>query len=163
MNNITEFMAADHRRLDSIFLKFRNMKTSDIDKAKRLFQDFMQGLQRHIVWEEKILFPVFEEKTGMRDGGPVFVMRMEHRHIREYLEQIHRKISAEDMQDIDAQEDGLFAVLSGHNHKEENMLYPCIDRETNEQERKDIISRMRDHTPEQQVRDTGHDQDQTGL
>lgn len=141
-------MAADHDRLDGIFAKFRNMKNSDIVRAKSLFHDFMQGLQRHIVWEEEILFPVFEEKTGMHDDGPVFVMRMEHCHIKDYLEQIYRKISADDMQDIDDQEDALFATLSGHNYKEENMLYPWIDKETSEHEREDIILRMKNYSLE---------------
>lgn len=141
-------MAKDHDRLDSIFAEFRGMRNTDMARAKTLFHDFMRGLQRHITWEEDILFPVFEDKTGMYDAGPVAVMRMEHCHIKNYLEQIHRKISTEDMQGIDDQEDALFAILAGHNNKEENVLYPWIDRETSEQKREDIISRMKNSSME---------------
>jgi len=80
-----EFMAADHDRLDSIFAEFRIMKNTDMASAKTLFDDFIKGLQRHITWEEDILFPVFEDRTGMYDAGPVAVMQMEHCHIKTIL------------------------------------------------------------------------------
>ena len=67
MNTVLEFMGKDHDRLDKIFKEFREVKTNDRAKLIPLFHDFKTGLQRHIVWEEEILFPVFEDETGMRD------------------------------------------------------------------------------------------------
>src|SRR3989338_10185398 len=83
MNTVTDFMGKDHDRLDAIFQKFRQ------EKKKDPFSKFKHGLQRHIVWEEEILFSIFEERTGMKDSGPTAVMRMEHRQIKDYLEKIH--------------------------------------------------------------------------
>jgi len=58
---ILEFMSKDHDRLDVIFAAFQKANVIDPEQAKSLFDNFETGLRRHIVWEEEILFPVFEE------------------------------------------------------------------------------------------------------
>jgi regulator of cell morphogenesis and NO signaling len=70
MDTITDFMARDHDRLDALFSRFQAAKTRVIESAVRLFSEFKRGLQRHILWEEQILFPVFEGRTGMEEQGP---------------------------------------------------------------------------------------------
>ena len=60
----------DHDRLDELFKTFQQLKRSDFPKAKEAFKEFKFGLQRHIVWEEDLLFPLWEKKTGMSEGGP---------------------------------------------------------------------------------------------
>ena len=67
---ICEFFEQDHDRLDELFKTFQKMKRSDFAKAKEAFKAFKVGLQRHIVWEEDLLFPLWEEKTGMSEEGP---------------------------------------------------------------------------------------------
>lgn len=144
MTTIFEFMSLDHDRLDNIFEQFKNLKKDDLGGAKRLFLDFKAGLQQHIVWEEDILFPIFERGTGMYDTGPTAVMRTEHRHIKNFLEDIGEKILVGNMEGVDAAEIGLLEVLGSHNQKEENILYPAIDNLTSEQEKKQAIKRMTD-------------------
>jgi len=113
--------------LDGLFADFRRLKRTDFARAKECFKEFKFGLQRHIVWEEQILFPLFERKTGMTQGGPTAVMRTEHRLIGDRLEAIHQKVRAQDP-DCDREEEALLEVLSSHNQKEENVLYPALDR-----------------------------------
>lgn len=93
---VTPFYKHDHDELDGFFLKFQELKNQDYPQAKEYFKKFKFGLQRHIVWEEEILFPLFEEKTGMKDCGPTAVMREEHRQIGEYLEAVHKKVQCND-------------------------------------------------------------------
>ncbi len=119
--------AEDHDRLDRLLETYRQLKRVDFARAKEAFREFKFGLQRHILWEENILFPLFEEKTGMRDRGPTFVMRAEHREIGKRLEALHDKVRAHDL-DSDREELVLVETLFAHNHKEENVLYPAIDR-----------------------------------
>lgn len=140
-------MEKDHDRLDKIFEEFRNTINIDVTKARPLFHDFKIGLQRHIVWEEEILFPIFENKTSMHDTGPTAVMRMEHRKIKDFLEKIHDRIVKGDNK-VEDLENGLIEVLTEHNNKEENILYPWIDKETNEQEREDAFTKMKNLPPE---------------
>ncbi len=140
---ITAYYAKDHDRLDVLFTTFQETKRSDFPKAKAAFVQFLFGLKRHIIWEEDILFPVFEKKTGMRESGPTAVMRMEHRQIKKELDAIHEKVAA-GSPDSDAAEQRLLAVLSTHNHKEENILYPGIDRLINDAEAIQVFQKMKE-------------------
>ena len=141
-------MAQDHDRLDGIFKEFRGIKVQDLKKAKSFFHDFKIGLQKHIVWEEEILFPIFENKTGMFETGPTAVMRMEHRQIKEFLEKIHDRILKGETKEIDELEKGLIEVLTAHNQKEENILYPWIDDSISETEKEEVFTQMKNLSPE---------------
>ena len=136
---ILEFMSKDHDSLDNLFEEFNKLRKSDISRAKSLFLEFSVGLQAHIAWEEDILFPIFERGTGMYDTGPTAVMRMEHGHIKNFLEEISGKVLADELDELGIK---LLEVLGSHNQKEENILYPAIDNLTNEQEKKQAIERM---------------------
>lgn len=141
--NITDYFEQDHDRLDRLFREFQEFKRTDYAKARESFVAFKFGLQRHITWEENFLFPAFEDKTNMRDAGPTVVMRMEHREIAEHLEAIHQKVK-DSNPNSDAEEKKLLDVLQSHNGKEENILYPTMDRMLNDQERMVIFEKMRD-------------------
>ena len=140
---ISAFYEQDHDRLDELFKAFQKMKRSDFPKAKEAFKAFKFGLQRHIVWEEDVLFPLWEEKTGMSEGGPTFVMRAEHRQIGQQLEAIHGKV-AEQNPDSDQEEQALLDLLGSHNMKEERVLYPAIDQLTSAEERETVFRNMND-------------------
>lgn len=124
-----------------MFYDFQRLKSSDRRSAEKAFYEFKAGLERHMVWEEGILFPAFEEKLNHLYDGPTAVMRLEHRGIREYLAAIARKLANEDFE-TDEDATGLQAVLCPHNHKEEGMLYPMMDQLFNEQERLEIFLEM---------------------
>lgn len=143
---ILDFMGEDHDRLDGIFKEFSNAENFARDKAKSLFHNFKIGLQRHIVWEEEILFPLFEDKTGTRESGPTAVMRMEHREIKDFLEKIHDNLNNNAL--TDDLRDGLISVLTGHNDKEEGILYPWIDDSTSQEEKEEMFVKMKNLPPE---------------
>ncbi len=148
MNTILKFMSADHDKLDGLFEEFKKQQSNDLAQAKSFFHEFKIKIQRHIVWEEDVLFPIFEEKTGMHGGGPTAVMRMEHRQIKDFLEEIHTKVLAGELEGIDKAENGLLEVLRSHNQKEETILYPSIDDLLTDQEREKAFSDMNDIPPE---------------
>lgn len=147
---ISAFYEQDHDRLEELFKTFQKLKRSDFAKAKEAFKAFKFGLQRHIVWEEDLLFPLWEEKTGMSEGGPTFVMRAEHRRIGEQLEAIHEKV-AEQNPDSEQEEQALLDILGSHNMKEERVLYPSIDQVTTQEER-DAVYRNMEQIPEDRYR-----------
>jgi iron-sulfur cluster repair protein YtfE (RIC family) len=149
-NTISTFYEQDHDRLDELFKTFQKFKRSDFAKAKEAFKEFKFGLQRHIVWEEDLLFPLWEKKTGMSDGGPTFVMRNEHRQIGQLLEAIHDKVADQNLE-CDQEEQALLNLLGSHNMKEERVLYPAIDQVTNEEERETVFRSM-DNIPEERYR-----------
>lgn len=147
---ISEFYEQDHDRLDELFKTFQKMKRSDFPKAKEAFKVFKFGLQRHIVWEEDVLFPLWEEKTGMSEGGPTFVMRAEHRQIGQQLEAVHDKVGDQNP-DSDQEEQALLDLLGSHNMKEERVLYPAIDQLTSAEER-EIVFRNMKNIPEERYK-----------
>ena len=149
-NSISAFFQQDHDRLDALFQSFQTLKRHDFEKAKEAFKEFKIGLHRHIVWEEDLLFPLWEEKTGMSEGGPTFVMRAEHRQIGERLEAIHQKV-AERNPESDQDEQALLALLGAHNIKEERVLYPAIDQVTTQDECQDVFRKMKE-IPEDRYR-----------
>ncbi len=140
----------DHDRLDALFTSFQEQKRKDFAKAKEAFVAFKFGLQRHIVWEEDILFPKWEENAGMAEGGPTQVMRTEHRLIGDCLEAIHQKVQ-EQNPDSDKDEQRLLDLLKSHNMKEERILYPSIDQVISDEERASIYQAM-EAIPEERYR-----------
>lgn len=139
--SINQHYTEDHQHLDDLFYDFQRLKSSDRRSAEKAFYEFKAGLERHIVWEEGILFPAFEEKLNHLHDGPTALMRLEHKEILEYLEAIARKLANEDFE-TDEDTTGLKMVLCPHNHKEEGMLYPMMDQLFNEQERAGIFLEM---------------------
>ena len=142
MTTILEFMSVDHDRLDNKIRMYSKEKLVDIERAESIFLFFKSELERHIIWEEDILFPVFERKTGIKDGGPTSVMRMEHIQIKNHLQEIKKKIHAKKIQNLFKEEVALFKLLESHNQKEENILYPGIDNLTSEREKELLIKQM---------------------
>ncbi len=143
-------LAHDHDRLDQLLETYRQLKRVDFAKAKQAFREFKFGLQRHIISEETILFPLFEDKSGLRDHGPTVVMRAEHREIGRRLEALHDKVRRHDV-DSEREEEELLQALAAHNQKEENVLYPAIDQLTSAEEKADALRKM-DELPEEAYR-----------
>ena len=139
---ITTFYEKDHDRLDELFKTFQTVKRSDFPKAKEAFKEFKIGLQRHIVWEEELLFPIWEEKTGIIEDGPTPIMRFEHEQIKKLLEAIHQKVGGHNLES-DQDEQALLNLLSSHNRKEERALYPAIDNVIGPDECAKIFSDMK--------------------
>lgn len=139
---ISTFFTDDHDRLDALLQSFQVLKRQQVSKAKETFREFKLGLERHIRWEETLLFPLWEEKTGMFDG-PTAVMRHEHRRIEEQLQAIDRNLAEEKMGD-DQPEQALLALLGAHNLKEERVLYPAIDQVATPEECRELLTRIQE-------------------
>lgn len=154
-STIRSYFEEDHDRLDELFKSFRELKRSDYPKAKEAFKQFKFGLQRHIVWEEDLLFPIWEQKTGLTEAGPTQVMRAEHRQIGALLEDLHEKVKAQNPES-DQQEERLLAVLASHNLKEERILYPAIDKVLEDSERTAIFKAMEEMPSERYEICCGH-------
>lgn len=155
--SVTSYYGKDHDRLDELFKTFQRNKRKDFDKAKEAFREFKTGLQRHIVWEERVLFPLFEKKVG-GGVGPTEVMRKEHRTIGALLEAIHQRVKRRDP-DSDTEEAHLLEALGTHNRKEETILYPAIDGSLQGNELMQVYVEMDQIPPSAYQTCCGHDQD----
>jgi uncharacterized protein (DUF2249 family)/hemerythrin-like domain-containing protein len=143
LRRVTEALGWDHDRLDILAGDaFGQRALGRYEAARQLWEEFSSGLRRHIRFEEEILFPAFEEKTGLpRDAGPTAVMRAEHRRIEGLLEAVAAVIAAPGpaAAALRAQLDDL---LLGHNEKEEMVLYPGIDNLLSAEECDELVARI---------------------
>ncbi|HEY8428385.1 MAG TPA: hemerythrin domain-containing protein [Sandaracinaceae bacterium] len=124
---VTELLEIDHRRLDALLADARTLASGgSFEDAAARFAEFRCGLDRHIDVEEKVLFPVFEDATGMTHG-PTAVMRHEHVQIRRGMADVSDALARRDADGVRASIGALEDVLSTHNLKEERVLYPMTD------------------------------------
>ncbi len=126
--NLQQFLQQDHRACDDLFAVAEQAASSgNLALAKDAFQRFRQGVLRHFAAEEGMLFPAFEDATGMR-MGPTQVMRMEHEQMRAMLEAAVAALASGDGEGFLGQADSLLITMQQHNMKEENVLYPMCDQ-----------------------------------
>ena len=126
--SLIEYFTLDHRSCDGRWADVEAAveagKAEDIAAA---WQRFDASMRRHLQKEEEVLFPAFEEATGM-SGGPTQVMRSEHRQMRGLLDQMAAAQAAGDHGELVDQGDTLLMLIQQHNQKEENMLYPMCEQ-----------------------------------
>ena len=137
---LTEGLGEEHRRLRHILddlLGAAGAGRSDI--AASSFATLRRGLHRHISVEDEMVFPAFEERTGMRDSGPTVTMRREHREIERRVEAIADAIEQDDAATVTAQAGELAALLDDHARREEGALYPTCDRLMDARERARVL------------------------
>ncbi len=133
--SISKFMSDDHSRLNDMFQEFRESQKED--KSELLFAEFKIGIERHIKWEEEILFPRVNKKVG-GDSAMVDELLLQHKRIREDINEISSHLSSRDP----SIETGLEQLLMGHDKMEEGGIYPWIDDYVDDKERKAAFSKM---------------------
>ena len=128
-SGLTEFFEQDHRDCDARWADVEELlDTEDIEAARPAWQKFLAGMQRHIAMEEEVLFPAFEEASGMHDAGPTAVMRLEHEQIRALLGEIDQTIGSGDCDQALEVGDALLMLTQTHSAKEEEVLYPMAEQ-----------------------------------
>jgi len=127
MAGIHEYMSRHHELCDDIFGRARKAAAADDWMAAgNDCKAFLHQIERHIDAEENLLFPAFEDKSGMT-GGPTHVMRMEHAQLRDLFGEMLAAIEAREAEGYLRNADLVAALLREHNLKEENILYPMLD------------------------------------
>ncbi|MFC5300724.1 hemerythrin domain-containing protein [Azospira restricta] len=128
MTTIRDFMTDDHRRCDDVFAEVEQaVAGGDWAAAAAAFARFQESVLQHFAAEESLLFPAFEQKTGMR-MGPTQVMRSEHVQMRELMQSAAAALAAQDADAYAGEAETLLIMMQQHNMKEENILYPMCDQ-----------------------------------
>jgi iron-sulfur cluster repair protein YtfE (RIC family) len=127
--SLAQLFTEDHRRLDAILVEAKQaLRAGDLARGAARFSEFRAGLERHIVAEEEVLFPMFETAGGPAACGPTRVMRLEHGEIRSLMAEISTGLErgGDDARGIPMA--ALTARIYAHNGKEERILYPAIEK-----------------------------------
>ncbi len=124
---ISTYLTQDHRACDEEFANMENaVAADDWNEGSKLFEKFSCDLEHHFLMEEKVMFPAFEEKTGMTQG-PTAMMRMEHEQMRVVLSQMRSDVETKDKNHFFGLSESLMMLMQQHNMKEEQMLYAMAD------------------------------------
>ena len=129
MDSITSYMQQDHVLIDGIAARaVTAAESGDWAGLEREGSEFLRRLRQHIEVEEDVLFPAFEQRTGMSAGGPSVQMRVEHEQMQPILERMQASIGAKDAGGYKNASRALLDILVPHNLKEEQMMYPMLDQ-----------------------------------
>lgn len=128
MSTIKLFLAADHQRCDNLFaLAEATAAGGDWNRADADFAKFRDGLSHHFAMEEEVLFPAFEDHTGMT-MGPTQMMRAEHTQMRGLLDRMADAAAGRDTNGFLGDCETLLIIMQQHNIKEEQILYQMADQ-----------------------------------
>jgi uncharacterized protein (DUF2249 family) len=149
---ISAYFERDHDEIDTIYGFLRRDLDGDVRNAvslAALYDEFSVRLERHIRWEEEILFPGVEEKMPHLAEGPGRVMRLEHVDIRKLKGSagtiFHQTSPKPDAFDAAAGLlDAMASVLIDHNRKEEAVYYPMADQVFGRGEAAELLRRVRE-------------------
>jgi len=137
--DITRYLTEEHRRCDQLYAQVEQaVVEGSWDKAKELFEELRDKTLLHFQKEEDILFPEFEERTGIT-MGPTQVMRYEHSQARQLLEKLEKALGDEDRERFLSVGESFMILIQQHNMKEEQVLYPMSDQNLPSEE---IVERM---------------------
>lgn len=125
---IADFMHHHHARCDDLFVIAEEVsRACDWLATRNALNAFVKEVERHLSAEEDVLFPAFEQVTGMT-SGPTRIMRMEHAQMRGLFAQMQTACDAKDDELFSGAAETLLVLMQQHNLKEENILYPMCDK-----------------------------------
>ncbi len=128
MESISSYMQQDHVLIDGIAERAAaSAQARDWAALAREGHEFLRRLRQHIEVEEQVLFPAFEQRTGMSAAGPSVQMREEHVQMQPILAQMQDAVAAQDGAGYLQAAKMLLEILVPHNQKEEQMMYPMLD------------------------------------
>jgi regulator of cell morphogenesis and NO signaling len=148
------FFQNDHIEIDALFTALRrNIKVcAELGKPGdsgilSQFEEFDRRLEKHIHWEEELLFPAVEGTSPDLREGPGEAMRHEHQDIRQFKDaartELKRAMQAPLALSKAAEAlDQMRDILEMHNQKEERVYYPMADELLSPTQATDLLRRV---------------------
>ncbi|MBI2311690.1 MAG: hemerythrin domain-containing protein [Betaproteobacteria bacterium] len=128
MATISQFMTDNHHHCDDLFAAAENAAgDGDWAACAGQFRKFADAMEHHFGMEETVLFPAFEQQTGMT-MGPTEVMRSEHAQMRGVLKRLADAVAQKNANAYLGNSETLLILMQQHNIKEESVLYPMTDQ-----------------------------------
>lgn len=135
-------MKAHHKRLCDRLKEFQHLKKNHEVQARTLFHELKAEIDKHFAWEEEILFPMIERRTGLHMPGPATITRAEHQQIRKLLKEIDDRVVNKEKR-AEELEDRLVERLLSHEKEEERILHPWIEASLGEEEKDEALGKIR--------------------
>jgi iron-sulfur cluster repair protein YtfE (RIC family) len=138
MNTISELMIKDHLKLIG-FLKDLEYQIKHRDKQlEKTFRRFEWNLEKHIFVEERVIFTSYNPKKVDESYDSLIDMSRQHTEILDTLKDIKNDLKeTKPVKIIEFRQ-----MLLEHKNYEENYVYPLLDSELGDGEKRLIIERI---------------------
>lgn len=128
MDTICDYLCHEHHHCDAMFERMQgSLDRQDWSGLDTHFHQFDDALKQHMRMEEKVLFPAFLRFIQQAEG-PISMLRLEHQRIQTVLERMLDALKRFNTIDFLLHTETLTLLIRQHYVKEEEMLYPLLDR-----------------------------------
>ena len=128
METLGSYLEQDHAHCDQLFKTVnRSVRTMRWLQAAHDMGAYQNALERHLLIEERIVFPAYEKALG-NAVTPTASMRAEHLRIRAVAQRLRDAVRDRDGDAFLDHAEALLLVMHQHSEKEEGILYPRIER-----------------------------------
>lgn len=135
--SILDLMINDHSRIVRL-LNVVEENTQNLRSLKESFNTFEWTFEKHIFTEEKAIFTQYDPEDVAQGYEMVPELMKEHSILLKLLKKIKKSIKKQRTNDIQEFKEKLME----HKNFEEEHVYPKLDQELDESEKKVIIERI---------------------
>ncbi len=138
---VSEYLIRDHEEMDALLGDAKSaLEERDLTRAQRAFAEFRGRMERHLRAEEEHLFPLLDRRSY---GDPTTGLLDDHRSVQAELAWLGAALDRDDLTVFLGGYRRLVRLLATHNRKEEGMLCPMLDALLTDEERRELVGRLR--------------------
>ncbi|MEM0466426.1 MAG: hemerythrin domain-containing protein [Candidatus Thermoplasmatota archaeon] len=135
---ILEYMVRDHGKLIKLLTDIEKNLNNDIVHLMRIFDTFEWNLEKHLFTEEKAIFTSYNPVNITKGYAMVPELIKEHNQILNQTRVLRKNLIAKKRTDFDSFKE----LLTKHKNFEEEHLYPHLDQELDDTQKKLILDRL---------------------
>jgi hypothetical protein len=136
-SNILNLMVAHHALLDALFALFRDQIRDGSPSSRVSLSELIWETNKHFFVEERAIFDFVPlENYGVL--GTINQLKDEHITMLNDLKKFAEKLPEVKSEDMD----NFHKSLESHRQVEEKDLYPKLDKELPEEQKKEIVARI---------------------
>lgn len=141
-NLLLNLMVKDHNRLMKCLKDVEKNIKSDFEVLLKKYNTFEWNLEKHFFVEERAIFTAYNPDY-IEDGHQLFTnLSMQHTSILEKIESLRKRLRSGKSIDVSNLEE----MLVKHKTYEEKNVYPVLDVEISEGEKRFMIERIKEIT-----------------
>jgi hemerythrin-like domain-containing protein len=133
-DSVVKIMLRDHGKLTMLLNRLEKTSKDDWQAVKTNFNELRWELEKHFVTEEKAIFIYLDDETQECHTMMLTLLR-EHDAITKALKGL--EVALADKDELDLESFG--EMLSKHRDFEDDVFYPRLEKELNEEQQKEII------------------------
>ena len=135
-NSITTIMLKEHGKIKNFIQDFEKCLKDNAKNCEKSFSKFKWNLEKHFFIEEKVIFTIFNS-ANEEESEDILNLLKEHKEILFLIESIEENSYKNAEQEIME----LSQIMTNHANFENEVFYPRLDNELNENEKCLIIER----------------------